>query len=255
MADRHEIVFGSHAVRHALEQHPETILGIWLQDSKRNSHDVDDILRLAKAYSIHVEYVHKTTLDRHSGNAVHQGVVARRRTGGSAGEDELESILANRTAGTPLLLVLDGVQDPQNLGACLRTANAAGVDAVILPRDRAAAVTPLARKAASGAAEHTPVITVTNLSRTLRGLKEHGIWIVGTGDKAPQNLYDIDLTVPVALVLGAEGRGLRENTRKQCDFLASLPMHGIVESLNVSVASGICLYEALRQRRPELRDR
>jgi 23S rRNA (guanosine2251-2'-O)-methyltransferase len=161
---------------------------------------------------------------------------------------DLATLLAN-PAPDMLLLVLDGVQDPHNLGACLRTANAAGVNAVILPRDRAVAVTPAVRKVAAGAAEITPVITVTNLARSLRELREAGVWTVGTDDKADQSLYDINLKMPLAMVLGAEGEGLRENTRKHCDFLVSLPMRGIVESLNVSVATGVCLYEVLRQRK------
>jgi 23S rRNA (guanosine2251-2'-O)-methyltransferase len=251
MVKDQEIIFGLHTVRHALEQHPESILGVWIQDNKRSSPQMEGILRLAQVFSISVEYPGRAMLDQHSGHAAHQGVIARRRPGGSAGmKMDLGTLLMEgRSSGMFLFLVLDGIQDPHNLGACLRTANAAGVDAVILPKDRAVAVTPAARKVASGAAENTPVISVTNLARTLRELKQAGIWTVGTDDKAEQSLYDVDLNVPLAIVLGAEGQGMRENTRKHCDFLVCLPMLGIVESLNVSVATGICLYEALRQRK------
>jgi 23S rRNA (guanosine2251-2'-O)-methyltransferase len=150
--------------------------------------------------------------------------------------------------GVPLLLVLDGVTDPHNLGACLRVADGAGAHAVIAPRDRAVGVNATVAKVASGAAETVPYFMVTNLARTLNGLKERGIWIVGTAGEAGQTLYQADLTLPTALVLGAEGPGLRQLTRKTCDLLVRIPMAGAVESLNVSVASGVCLYEALRQR-------
>ncbi|MCB1854974.1 MAG: 23S rRNA (guanosine(2251)-2'-O)-methyltransferase RlmB, partial [Halieaceae bacterium] len=147
-----------------------------------------------------------------------------------------------------LLLVLDGVTDPHNLGACLRSADAAGVDAVIVPRDRAADLSPVSRKVACGAAEVVPFVRVTNLARTLQALKERGVWLYGTAGEAQQSLYASDLTLPLALVMGAEGAGMRRLTREQCDFLVSLPMAGSVSSLNVSVASGICLFEARRQR-------
>lgn len=249
MARHQEMIFGLHAVRHALEHNPETILGIWIQDSKRSGPAIDEIVRLSQACSVKVDYVPRPTLDKHTGNAVHQGIAARRKADNYGEQTGLDTLLSNPGHGLQLFLVLDGIQDPHNLGACLRTANAAGVDALILPKDRAVSVTPVVRKVASGAAENTPVITVTNLSRTLRQLKGAGIWIVGTDDKAGQSIYDVDLKVPLAVILGAEGQGLRENTRKNCDFLVSLPMKGIVESLNVSVATGICLYEVLRQRR------
>lgn len=159
--------------------------------------------------------------------------------------------LLDRLATTPFLLVLDGVQDPHNLGACLRTADAAGAQAVIAPKDRAVSLTETVRRIATGAAEHVPFVQVTNLARTLDKLKERGIWVVGTADEAPQSIYDTDLTGPLALVMGFEGTGLRRLTREKCDLLASVPMAGSVESLNVSVAAGVCLFEAVRQRLPK----
>ncbi len=163
-------------------------------------------------------------------------------------EEELFALLANLRE-QPFLLVLDGIQDPHNLGACLRTADAAGVHAVIAPKDRAAPLTPTVRTIASGGAEHVPFVVVTNLARTLKELKKLGIWLVGTSDRAKQILYDVDLTGPLALVMGAEGKGLRRLTQETCDFLASIPMFGAVECLNVSVATGVCLFEAVRQRK------
>ena len=162
-------------------------------------------------------------------------------------ENDLYDLL-DQLEDTPFLLVLDGVTDPHNLGACLRTADAAGIQAVIAPKDNAAGLTPTARKVASGAAETVPFIPVTNLARTLDNLKERGIWLTGTSDKASQNLYQADLKGPMALVMGAEGAGIRRLTEERCDFLVSIPMQGQVSSLNVSVATGVCLYEALRQR-------
>jgi 23S rRNA (guanosine2251-2'-O)-methyltransferase len=150
--------------------------------------------------------------------------------------------------GKALFLVLDGVQDPHNLGACLRTADAVGVRAVILPKDRAVGLNETVRKVACGAAENTPVIHVTNLSRALREMQDAGIWVIGTVDEAENTIYEEDLTSPIALVMGSEGQGLRQNTRKHCDKLVNIPMAGVVESLNVSVAAGVCLYEARRQR-------
>jgi 23S rRNA (guanosine2251-2'-O)-methyltransferase len=185
-------------------------------------------------------------LDRLASGERHQGVCVQMRSAGVLGEGALDDLLEKVKA--PLLLVLDGVQDPHNLGACLRTADAAGVAAVIVPRDRAAGLSPVVRKVASGAAETIPLIQVVNLARTLRWLKEREIWIVGTDDEAPKSLFETSLTGPLALVLGAEGQGLRRLTKENCDALISIPMKGVVESLNVSVATGVVLYEALRQR-------
>ena len=184
------------------------------------------------------------------GSHGHQGVVAR--VDALAQVTSLDELLENLEASgvkNPLLLVLDGVTDPHNLGACLRVADGAGAHAVIAPKDHAAGISAIVSKVASGAAETMPYFMVTNLARTLGELKERNIWCIGTSDDAEKTIYDVDLKGPVALVLGAEGEGMRQLTRKTCDQLVSIPMHGAVESLNVSVASGVCLYEALRQRR------
>lgn len=248
MAKETDIVFGIHAVKHALERHPETVLEIRLQEGRKIAGGIADILRLAERHSLTVTRQPRKALDNFTDNAVHQGVVLTRRTESSAPAADMDSVLAGVGERPALLLLLEGIQDPHNLGACLRTANAAGVDAVIIPRDRAVAVNATVRKVASGAAEKTPVITVTNVARCLRDLKQAGLWVVGTDDKAEQRFYDIDLTVPLVIVVGAEGSGLRKNTKAQCDFFMSLPMPGTVESLNVSVAAGVCLYEVIRQR-------
>jgi 23S rRNA (guanosine2251-2'-O)-methyltransferase len=189
-------------------------------------------------------------LAKMAGSHGHQGVVARvNAVAVVTSLDELLEQLEASGVASPLILVLDGVTDPHNLGACLRVADGAGAHAVIAPKDHAAGINATVAKVASGAAETMPYFMVTNLARTLGELKERNIWCIGTSDDAPKTIYDIDLKGPVALVLGAEGEGMRQLTRKTCDELVSIPMHGAVESLNVSVASGVCLYEALRQRR------
>lgn len=243
-----ETIYGLHAVRHALEHHPESVLEVWLQKGRKPTPLLEQITARARRHAIEPEHLPRETLDRHTRDAVHQGVVLIRRPPPAADGQSLDALLARVRTGTALFLVLEGLQDPHNLGACLRTADAAGVDAVIIPKDRAVTVNATVRKVASGAAEHTPVIAVTNLARGLRQLKAAGIWLVGAHGRAEQGLYEVDLGVPLALVMGAEGRGLRQNTRKHCDHLIHLPMLGRVESLNVAVAAGICLYEALRQR-------
>ena len=249
MAKDTEIIYGTHAVRHALQQRSDSILELWVQDGRQSGRELNQIISLAEQQFLHLVKVPKSTLDRVTANAVHQGVAIRLRTENIDLPADIDSVLEATTDRPRLFLVLDGIQDPHNLGACLRTANAAGVDAVILPKDRAVAITPVVRKVASGAAESTPVITVTNISRTLRDLQAAGVWIVGTEDKADKTLYELDLSISIAFVLGAEGEGIRSNTRNHCDFLVKLPMQGTVESLNVSVATGICLYETVRQRR------
>ncbi len=248
MSKDHEIIYGLHATKHALQQTPTDIVSIWIQHGKKSHKQIADIIFLSEKFSIHVEHLPKSTLDKHCGNAVHQGVIMTRKTPHTKQSEGLTSILSTTSAENGLFLVLDGIQDPHNLGACLRTADAASVNAIIITRDRAAGITPTVRKVSSGASEHTPVIAVTNLSQTLRNMKEAGVWIIGMDNNANQTIYNMDLTIPLALVLGAEEKGLRVNTRNQCDFLAHLPMHGVVESLNVSVASGISLFEVNRQR-------
>jgi len=186
-------------------------------------------------------------MDKLASGERHQGVIAQLKKIDNLGEGALDSVLDN-AGPNPLLLVLDGVTDPHNLGACLRSADAAGVHAVIVPRDRAAGLSPVVRKVAAGAAETVPLIQVTNLARTLRWLKERGFWLVGTDDEATQSIYTAKLTGPIAIVLGAEGAGMRRLTKEHCDLLVNIPMQGVVESLNVSVATGVTLFEAVRQR-------
>lgn len=239
-------IFGLHAVRTLLQQRPERAALLILQKGRDDAR-IAEVLKLAQAKGIKVEMRDGKELDRLAGDERHQGACLQIRSVGVLGEGALDDLLDSLTA-PPLLLVLDGVQDPHNLGACMRTADAAGVSAVIVPKDRAAGLSATVRKVASGAAETVPLIQVTNLARTLRWLKEREIWIVGTDDQAPHSLYASKLTGPLAVVLGAEGTGLRRLTRENCDALVSIPMRGVVESLNVSVATGVLLYEAVRQR-------
>jgi 23S rRNA (guanosine2251-2'-O)-methyltransferase len=238
-------VFGLHAVLAALRRWPVQVQSLWVDAGRRDAR-IREILDAARKARVPVERVDGEALDRLCPGERHQGVVAACEAPEPVTEADLPDLVAR--AGNPLLLVLDGVTDPHNLGACLRTADAAGVTAVIVPRDRAAGLTPVARKVASGAAESVPFVQVTNLARTLDQLKEAGVWVVGTSDDAPQTLYQADLKGPLALVLGAEGQGMRRLTRERCDLLIHIPMHGAVESLNVSVATGVCLFEAVRQR-------
>ena len=240
-----ETIFGLHPVRSMLERHPERVLSVRLAE-RRDDPRVRAIEELARREKRPVERLDANALKRLLGDVVHQGVAAEITPLPPWGEDELLGALQGATA--PLLLALDGVQDPHNLGACLRTADACGVLAVIVPKDRAAQLTPAARKVAAGAAETTPVVAVTNLARTLKLLKEAGLWVVGGDAAADKSADAVDLRGPVVLVLGAEGTGLRQLTRQNCDFLARLPQLGAVESLNVSVAAGMLLYEAARQR-------
>lgn len=240
------IVFGLHAVRTLLSQHPQRVSQVLVQKG-RDDGRIAAIVQLAEQAKVRVAVRDGQELDRLAAGERHQGVCAQIKSMGVLGEGALDELL-DKLTGPPLLLVLDGVQDPHNLGACLRTADATGVAAVIVPRDRAAGLSPTVRKVASGAAETVPLIQVVNLVRTLRWLKERGIWTIGTDDEAPKSLFETSLTGPMALVLGAEGQGLRRLTREHCDALVSIPMRGVVESLNVSVATGVVLYEAVRQR-------
>lgn len=240
------LVFGLHAVEAVLARRAEAVLELYLAADRSDARGAA-IRRLAEAAGITVIELERARLDEMADGA-HQGAVARVRPREAGSERDLEDLLV-RLSEPAFLLVLDGVTDPHNLGACLRTADGAGVHAVVAPRDRAAGLTPAARKVASGAAETVPFIQVTNLARCLRGLRDAGLWRVGTDAAAGRDLFDAELTGPLALVMGAEGRGLRRLTREHCDLLIRLPMLGGVGSLNVSVATGICLYWALAQRR------
>lgn len=244
---RNEIVYGLHASRQLLKDAPEQVLEAWLLESGR-SEGLRAIESGLRQNGIATHHVSKGTLDRLGGGGVHQGVILRSRQ--PAFEPvSLKELLA--ATELPLFLLLDGVQDPHNLGACLRTAAAASVTAVLIPRDRATGVTETVRKVASGAVERVPLLRVTNLARTMEQLQENGVWLVGCAAEAGVSLYDVDLERPLALVMGAEGRGLRRLTRERCDYLVNIPMSGAIDSLNVSVATGICLFEALRQRSGE----
>lgn len=240
------IVFGLHAVRTLLRQRPECAALLVLQKGRDDARAAE-LMHLAQSADVRTEWRESRELDRLAGSDRHQGACLQVRAAGALGEGALDELL-DRASTPPLLLVLDGVQDPHNLGACLRTADAAGVSAVIIPRDRAAGLSSTVRKVASGAAETMPLIQVVNLARTLRWLKEREIWIVGTGDQADKSVFETSLTGPLAVILGAEGAGLRRLTRESCDALVSIPMLGVVESLNVSVATGVVLFEAVRQR-------
>lgn len=244
-----ELIHGLHAVTAALEYEPEQVRGLWVEHQRRDRR-IQALLDQATGQGVAVHLTDRAELDRLTGGVRHQGVAARlavrQRT---QNEDDLPALLA-AVEEPLLLLVLDGVQDPHNLGACLRSAAAAGVHAVLAPADRSAGLNATVRKVACGAAEMVPFIAVTNLARALRELQAQGIWVVGGAGAAEESLYDVDFTSSTALVLGGEEKGLRRLTREVCDRLARIPMaEGGVESLNVSVAAGIFLFEARRQRR------
>jgi 23S rRNA (guanosine2251-2'-O)-methyltransferase len=239
-----KVLFGFHAVTVRLKTAPQSITEIHVDGSRRDARMRQFVERANDANAKVVESSAER-LDALAGTSRHQGVVARVTP--LPKSNSLDDVL-DAANGPALVLVLDGVTDPHNLGACLRVADGAGAHAVVAPKDHAVGLSATVAKVASGAAESVPYLMVTNLARTLNELKERDIRIVGTTDDAEKTLYEADLSGPVALVLGAEGAGLRQLTRKTCDELVRIPMHGAVESLNVSVASGICLYEALRQR-------
>jgi 23S rRNA (guanosine2251-2'-O)-methyltransferase len=240
-----EKIYGVHAVEALLRHHPKRVKQIWLAEG-RSDPRVQTLIELAAENRVAVGNAERRELDAWV-DGVHQGVVADVSPSQVWGEAMLDELL-DRTEGAPLLLVLDGVTDPHNLGACLRSADAAGALAVIVPKDKSATLTPTVRKVACGAAEVIPLVAVTNLARTLEKLKQRGLWVVGTAGEAEQSLYQQDMTGPTILIMGAEGSGMRRLTRDLCDYLVRLPMAGSVSSLNVSVATGVCLFEALRQR-------
>lgn len=241
-----EQIYGIHAVKAFLDNAPERLIEVSVlkgREDKRLLPLLNELQRLGIA----IQQVNRQTLDNKAQGEVHQGIIAKVVPQKELNEGDLDQILSQKQ--NPLLLILDGVTDPHNLGACLRTADAAGVDAVIVPKDKSAQLTSIARKVACGAAEVMPLIRVTNLARTMRDLQEcHNIWIVGTAGEATSGIYEAKLTGPIALVMGAEGDGMRRLTREHCDQLISIPMAGSVSSLNVSVATGVCLFEIVRQK-------
>jgi len=244
------LVFGLHAVRAVLARRPKDVLRLAIA-AGRDDARMRELRGFAAAQGVSPVAASGEALDRETGGAAHQGVVAEVRPSAPLHENSLLDLITGLEAPA-LVLVLDGVSDPHNLGACLRTADAAGATAVVAPRDRAAGLTPVVRKVAAGAAETVPFAQVTNLARSLRDLKAAGLWIAGTAEDGERELYAADLTGPLAIVMGSEGRGLGRLTRESCDFTLRLPMQGTVGSLNVSVAAGIVLYETLRQRRAKL---
>ncbi|WP_027478617.1 23S rRNA (guanosine(2251)-2'-O)-methyltransferase RlmB [Curvibacter gracilis] len=239
-----KVLFGFHAVGVRLKTAPQTIIEIYFEPTRRDARMRQFLERVREA-GVRLIEADGLRLAKLAGSHGHQGVAARVEA--VAQVKSLDDLL-DQIKEPPLLLVLDGITDPHNLGACLRVADGAGAHAVIAPKDHAAGINATVAKVASGAAETVPYFMVTNLARTLGELKERNIWCIGTCGDAPKTLYQVDLKGPTALVLGAEGDGMRQLTRKTCDELVNIPMHGAVESLNVSVASGVCLYEALRQR-------
>jgi 23S rRNA (guanosine2251-2'-O)-methyltransferase len=239
-----KVLFGFHAVGVRLKTAPQSIVEIYFEATRRDAR-MRQFIERAQEAGVRLIEADSMRLAKLAGSHGHQGVAARVESIPQA--HSLDDLL-DQIQVPPLLLVLDGVTDPHNLGACLRVADGAGAHAVIAPKDHAAGINATVAKVASGAAETVPYFMVTNLARTLGELKERSIWIIGTSGDAPKNIYQVDLKGPTALVLGAEGPGMRQLTRKTCDELVSIPMHGAVESLNVSVASGVCLFEAVRQR-------
>lgn len=240
------IVYGIHAVHAAVKQSPQDVEAVWLAVDWRRHQRLRHLAELIEGMGLSLTPSDRDQLRQLAGSEHHQGVVARCRVGKQS-PVVLEELVVQRGREL-LLLVLDGVKDPHNLGACLRSAEAAGVDAVVVPRDRAVGLSAAVRKVASGSAERVAFVTVTNLARTLRQLKEAGVWLVGAAGEAGDSLYQQDLTGPLALVLGAEEDGLRRLTREICDVVTAIPMRGAVESLNVSVAAAVFLFEARRQR-------
>lgn len=242
-----EFIYGYHTVKALLQTQPNQIHRLYFQ-AKRHDKRLQELIDLARHVGVTVDRIARCELDDLLGKKVqHQGMVAKCKGFSSFHESALDSLI-NNLKQPKLLLILDGVQDPHNLGACLRSANTFGVDAVIVPKDSAVGITPVVRRVASGAVSTTPFVQVTNLVRTMCWLQKQRIWIVGAQAEGGTPLLDIDCCGDMAVVLGGEGKGMRHLTRKQCDYLAHIPMRGSVDSLNVSVATGICLYEIQRQR-------
>ncbi len=242
-----EIIYGIHAVATALNRHPEKVLSLQVSQQREDKR-MQGVLASAAEHGVRIEQASRQQLDKVAGEGAHQGVIAHVKPAEVYNEQYLDKLLEGLSEPA-FLLVLDGVTDPHNLGACLRTADAAGVHAVIAPRDNSAPLNATACKVACGAAEAVPYVTVTNLSRMLKQLQQYGIWITGTAGEAKKDIYEADLTGPMALVMGAEGKGMRRLTREHCDQLVKIPMAGEVSSLNVSVATGVCLFERVRQQR------
>jgi len=244
---KREYIFGLHSVQALLKSAPQRVLEIFMVQG-RNDLRLQKIASAAQSNGIHCQIVNRAKLDELAGDENHQGVVAACTPGEAHDEKFLFDLLENLTEPA-FVLILDGVTDPHNLGACMRSAEAAGVHVVVVPKDKSAGLTPVARKVACGAAEVLPLVPVTNLARTLKKLQEKGIWLFGAAGEAEHSIYESNLTGPIGILMGAEGDGLRRLTQDTCDHLMNIPMAGTVSSLNVSVAAGVCLFEAVRQRR------
>lgn len=240
-----ELIFGFHSVEAILAKEPERFLEIYALKGREDKR-LNPVIDQARKFGISVQFMQRKALDNKANGEQHQGIIANVKAARMYNEKDLDEIIAREE--TPFLLVLDGITDPHNLGACLRSADAAGVHAIIVPKDKSAKLNGTARKVACGAAETVPLVQVTNLARTLREIKDAGVWVVGTAGETDTELFDANLTGPMAIVMGAEGDGMRRLTREHCDLLVKIPMAGTVSSLNVSVATGICLFEVLRQR-------
>lgn len=244
---KNEAVYGIHSVSAILEHAPERAVELFVQKD-RDDPAVQAIIKAARSAGLRPQFSQRKTLDERAGEGNHQGVYLIVTPGRTWQENDLPE-LVEKAGQQALFLVLDQVTDPHNLGACLRTANAAGATAVVVPKDKAAGLTSVARKVASGAAEVVPLVIATNLARAIRILKDEGVWVTGTAGEATSSLYENKFIGPTALVMGAEGTGMRRLTRELCDDLVSIPLAGTVSSLNVSVAAGVCLFEVARQRR------
>ncbi|MEM0514985.1 MULTISPECIES: 23S rRNA (guanosine(2251)-2'-O)-methyltransferase RlmB [Pseudoalteromonas] len=240
-----ELIFGFHSVEAILSKEPERFLEIYALKGREDKR-LNDVINQARKFGISIQFMQRKALDDKAKGEQHQGIIANVRAGKQYSEKDLDDIIKREQ--TPFLLVLDGITDPHNLGACLRSADAAGVHAVVVPKDKSARLNATARKVACGAAETVPLVQVTNLARTLREIKDAGVWVVGTAGETDTTLFEANLTGPIAIVMGAEGDGMRRLTREHCDVLVKIPMVGTVSSLNVSVATGISLFEVLRQR-------
>jgi 23S rRNA (guanosine2251-2'-O)-methyltransferase len=247
MAKRTEQIFGIHAVNQMLESSPDRIINAWVQEAI-NSDSVRDIHEQFNELGLSVQTTPRVTMSRMTKNANHQGVIIEVKPAKKKTDHDLDDILEVNKDNNPLYLILDSVQDPHNLGACIRTADATGVTAIIIPKDRSASVNETVRKVASGAVENVTVISVVNLVRAIKKIKESGAWVVGADGEAENSIYEMNLSVPTAIIMGGEGKGMRESVMKECDYIASLPILGQIESLNVSVATGVILYEVIRQR-------
>lgn len=247
MAKRTEQIFGIHAVNQILETSPDRILNVWIQEAI-NSNSVRTIHDEMNKLGLAVQVTPRPAMSRMTKNQNHQGVIIEIKPAKKKTDNDLDLILEANKDNNPLYLILDSVQDPHNLGACIRTADAAAVTAIIIPKDRAVGINETVRKVASGAVENVTVITVVNLVRAIKKIKDAGVWVVGADGEAQESIYDMNMKVPTAIIMGGEGKGMRESVQAECDYVASLPILGQIESLNVSVATGVILYEVVRQR-------